>query len=187
MSDRKAETIKIGGNTDYAKVVTRVLEMHADSGECSVETSCEFIQGVGVMFRAAVTTKKGTFTGHSFGKIGNKQKQFEKQETIAVGRALAFAGYLASGEIASYEEMSDFHSPEPPERTHITTDELKDIKLRWRNAFPNMAEKAPNLQAKRFIEWASEYAGREFDATKLAQWTRADLDACVAVLNPEEK
>jgi len=35
-------------------------------------------------------------------------KDFEKQETIAVGRALAFAGFLSDGEVASYEEMEDF-------------------------------------------------------------------------------
>jgi len=78
-------------------------------------------------------------------------------------------------------------SPDQPGDTHITTDELKSIKIAWRNAFPDMAEKAPNLQAKRFVEWASEYAGREFDATKLAQWTRADFDSCVAALKTEEQ
>jgi hypothetical protein len=39
------------------------------------------------------------------------EKSFEKLETIAVGRALAFAGYLADGEIASMEEMAKYEEP----------------------------------------------------------------------------
>ena len=35
-------------------------------------------------------------------------KSFEKLESIAVGRALAFAGFSADGEIASFEEMEEY-------------------------------------------------------------------------------
>jgi len=185
MGERRAETIKIGGDTDYAKVVTRLIEMHADSGECSVETSCEFIQGVGVMFRAVVTTKKGKFSGHSFDKIGNRKKQFEKQETIAVGRALAFAGYLASGEIASYEEISDF-SPPPVDVDKVTVAEVGDLKRDWLAAFPALKGKAPNLLAERFSEWVADYSGRKFDVSKISLWTRQDLYSCVSALKQLE-
>lgn len=37
-----------------------------------------------------------------------KEKGFEKNESIAVGRALAMLGYAGSGEIASSEEMEEF-------------------------------------------------------------------------------
>ena len=49
-------------------------------------------------------------TGHAFVKVTEKtiEKQFEKLETIAVGRALALLGYSADGEIASSEEMEEF-------------------------------------------------------------------------------
>lgn len=36
------------------------------------------------------------------------EKGFEKNETIAIGRALAILGYAGSGEIASGEEMEEF-------------------------------------------------------------------------------
>ena len=54
-------------------------------------------------------------------KVGGRQKQFEKQETIAVGRALAFAGYLASGDIATAEEMAEV----------VTVNQLNALKLRF--------------------------------------------------------
>ncbi|MBR2766824.1 hypothetical protein IKF63_01210 [Candidatus Saccharibacteria bacterium] len=38
------------------------------------------------------------------------EKGFEKNETIAIGRALAILGYAGSGEIASGEEMEEFES-----------------------------------------------------------------------------
>lgn len=37
-----------------------------------------------------------------------QEKGFEKNETIAIGRALAILGYAGSGEIASSEEMEEF-------------------------------------------------------------------------------
>jgi hypothetical protein len=46
------------------------------------------------------------------GQVTNKDKDklFEKQETIAVGRALALLGYASDGEIASSEEMEEFQA-----------------------------------------------------------------------------
>jgi hypothetical protein len=38
-----------------------------------------------------------------------KAKSFEKLETISVGRALANLGYLNDGQIASTEELEEFH------------------------------------------------------------------------------
>ena len=107
MAERTTETIDIGKGIRYAKVAARSAVFHTDNQQCSIETSCEFKEGF-AMFAATVTTKKGTFTGHSMDKVAGRQKQFEKLETIAVGRALAFAGYLSSGEIACAEEMEQF-------------------------------------------------------------------------------
>jgi len=107
MTERTTATIDIGKGIRYAKVAARSAVFHEDNAKCAIETSCEFKEGF-AMFSAKVTTKKGTFTGHSMDKVQGRPKQFEKLETIAVGRALAFAGYLSSGEIACAEEMIEF-------------------------------------------------------------------------------
>ncbi len=109
---RRATTVQIKtkqGMVDYAKVAARLAEMHADTRQASVESSVEIITGnnVWALCKAKVTTPRGVFNGHSITKIDDF-KALEKAETIAVGRALAFAGYLASGEIASFEEMADY-------------------------------------------------------------------------------
>jgi len=169
MSERKTETIEIGKGVQYAKVASRSAEFHRDNETCSVETSCEFKEGY-VLFSATVTTKKGVFTGHSLAKIGNQQKQFEKQETIAVGRALAFAGYLSSGDIACQEEMADL----------VTTSQLNSLKLKFAKT---RADELTGLdrvaKAAAFTAWAKEITGEEdFDPLEASQWDPAWHDQC---------
>jgi hypothetical protein len=47
-------------------------------------------------------------TGHALANLPLGEKDYEKLETISVGRALALLGYSASGEVASTEEMEEF-------------------------------------------------------------------------------
>ena len=110
---KKAETIKIGGGADYAKVAERIKMFREECPNGSIITDPK-IENNMVMFKATVVKDKSrdtsaVATGHAIGE--NKgQKAFEKIESIAVGRALAMLGYLASGEIASSEEMEEFMS-----------------------------------------------------------------------------
>jgi hypothetical protein len=99
------KTIDLKGKK-YAPVKARVEQFHIDHQDGSIVTFQEFKEGY-VIFRAEVVFGDREFTGHAFGKVG-EEKAFEKLETTAVGRALAFAGYLAGGEIASYDEIKAF-------------------------------------------------------------------------------
>lgn len=99
------KTIDLKGK-QYAPVSARVEQFHTDHKDGEIKTKCDFKDGY-VIFKAWVLYGNRKFTGHAFGKVGN-EKAFEKLETVAVGRALAFAGYLAGGEIASYDEMENF-------------------------------------------------------------------------------
>lgn len=105
----RVKTIKLQ-NKDYAQVSDRVSEFNKLYKNGSITTVYEFNTGW-VIFKATIIldVKNDTriFTGTSLGKAG-AQKAFEKLETIAVGRALAFAGFLSSGEIASSEEMDRY-------------------------------------------------------------------------------
>lgn len=168
MSDRKTETITIGSNVQYAKVAARSAEFHKDNDKCSIETSCEFKEGY-ALFTARVTTSKGTFTGHSMDKIGGRHKQFEKQETIAVGRALAFAGYLATGDIACAEEMEDV----------VTEMQLNSLKLKYATINKEQLDGAdrPTKQAA-FIAWCKSVVGEDVDYTDRHSWCREWYESC---------
>uniref|UniRef100_A0A6M3LS24 Uncharacterized protein n=1 Tax=viral metagenome TaxID=1070528 RepID=A0A6M3LS24_9ZZZZ len=178
MTERTVETIDIGKGIKYAKVASRLAAFHEDNDACNVETSCEFKEGY-TLFSAKLTTKKGTFTGHSLAKVTSGQKQFEKQETIAVGRALAFAGYLSSGDIASQEEMSDFRP------ATVTLDDLNDLKEQWAVKFAELVADADKPKKRRlFGEWIQQTLGVNFamggelDVADFRSWSMDDLDQC---------
>lgn len=115
----KVQTTKIGGGADYAKVADRIKLFREQNPNGLIETT-PTITGTMIMFKARILkdksdTNSGEASGHAM--LENKgQKAFEKVESIAVGRALALLGYMASGEIASSEEMEEFNDYKEQQR-----------------------------------------------------------------------
>lgn len=110
---RKTSTMKLQGGVEYAKVATRLVEFHEDNAGCSIETDIQFQAGgenTWIIVTATVVCPRGRFVAHSMDAFKGKQKFLEKLETVAVGRALAYAGYMASGEIASFEELDNYEA-----------------------------------------------------------------------------
>jgi hypothetical protein len=107
---KKVETINLKGK-DYATVPARIKEFRSDCPNGLITTSFEF-HGEQIVFKARILRDKSDEnsaegTGHSLGPTKG-EKNFEKLETIAVGRALSMLGYMASGDVASSEEMEEF-------------------------------------------------------------------------------
>ena len=107
----KLETIDLKGKA-YATVPTRIKEFREANPNGLIETKPDMLGDGQVLFNARILKDKsnpssGEATGHSIGKLTG-DKAFEKLETIAIGRALAILGYMASGDIASSEEMEEF-------------------------------------------------------------------------------
>jgi hypothetical protein len=107
----KIKTISLQGK-DYAQVKDRIKQFREDTSNGSITTESIYNPDGVIIVKATVVydlskpdSKRAT--GQAFGKTGT-QKAFEKLETIAVGRALAFLGYAADGEIASSDEMEEF-------------------------------------------------------------------------------
>lgn len=108
---KKTKTMDLRGN-QYAQVKDRLQEFRIANPNGLIETVPTFQPDGQVLFKARILKDKSDqssaeATGHSIGKSGGA-KEFEKLETIAVGRALALLGYASSGEIASSEEMEEF-------------------------------------------------------------------------------
>ena len=130
----KVQTTKIGGGADYAKVADR-LKIFKEENPKSKQESI-FIEKDGVVIFTTFLWKDKTdlldlmksgvidkdvlqSSSDSNGTAkseGKGKKDFEKLETIALGRALANLGYLASGEIASSEEMEEFNDYKEQQR-----------------------------------------------------------------------
>lgn len=127
----KAKTITLG-NSEYAKVAERIRIFREENPKGSIATSHEVLEDGRFLFKAYVLKDKSTpdsadATGHSLGAIKG-QKDFEKLESIAVGRSLANLGYLASGEIASSEEMEEFLQYQEDKKTQMIEDAKDKLK-----------------------------------------------------------
>lgn len=127
MAEKRASTMQLSGN-DYAKVAERIKLFREDWKDGKIETdhttnedgSVEYSAWIWKnktdlleLMKAGITDKEtlrssADADGNSKGEVGKKVKDFEKLQTIAVGRALANLGYLGSGDVASFEEMEEF-------------------------------------------------------------------------------
>lgn len=108
----KVKTIDLKGK-EYAQVSERIKQFREDCPNGLIGTKPEIQPDGQIIFSARILKDKSDpnsaeGTGHSLGNA-KMDKAFEKLETIAVGRALAMLGYMASGEIASSEEMELFN------------------------------------------------------------------------------
>jgi len=135
----KVKTMKVGGGAEYAKVAERLKLFREECPYGLIDTSME-MNGTHVIFKTRVLKDKkdetsAEATGHAIMSIkeSEKQKAFEKLETVSVGRALATLGYLASGEIASGEEMQRYYEAKfekaIEELEEVKT--LKELKAFW--------------------------------------------------------
>lgn len=110
----KVTTVDLGRGVKYAKVSDRLQAWHKASENETYREITTVVEPFGersVLVRAKIVTDTARFEAHAVGPL-SKNKDLEKLETIAVGRALAFAGFLADGAIASAEEMADFKAGE---------------------------------------------------------------------------
>jgi hypothetical protein len=101
------KTINIKGK-EYAPVVERVKEAHAQDKDLSISTDVISQDGTRVSVKATVIFKGKTFTGHSQAEYGKGMMgavALEVAETSAVGRALGFANIGLLDGIASADEM----------------------------------------------------------------------------------
>ena len=126
----KLKTIDLKGKS-YATVPERLRQFREDSPNSSIETSFVKNDDGTATFKALVISDLSKddskrATGHSYGKL-NGDKSFEKLETISVGRALGLLGYLANGEVASFEEMEDFYLYKE-EKKQKAMDKLRNAK-----------------------------------------------------------
>jgi len=111
---KKTKTMDLKGKA-YAQVKDRLKEFREANTRASIDTAPTIQADGSLTFKAYILTDKADLTsadatGHARGTGKGGEKEFEKLETIAVGRALALLGYATDGEIASSDEMEEFEA-----------------------------------------------------------------------------
>lgn len=132
MADRKAKTTQLPKGGDYAYVADRLKEFRQDCPNGLIETKPTIADG-NIIFQVRILKDKSKpnsaeSTGHAFNKMG-APKIFEKTETQALGRALALLGYLASGEIASAEEMEEYYEYKNEQKEQAIASTIADMSM----------------------------------------------------------
>lgn len=142
MSER-VQTTKISGGADYAKVAERLKKFREDWPNSKTETDHKTLENGVTIFKAWIWKDKTEYMeviksgvsmrdargtadadGDASGVVGKKEKDFEKLQSIAIGRALAMLGYMASGEIASFEEMELYYKEKREREAQYIEDQL---------------------------------------------------------------
>lgn len=116
---------------EYSKVADRLKEFRQDCPFGEIKTNLE-IKGDYIFATATVVKDKSnpsssSATGNAVSKLTGYEKEFEKLETLSVGRALAFLGYSAGGEIASSEEMEEFMEYQQTKKQELVFDLMSKV------------------------------------------------------------
>jgi len=119
---KKTDFIKVKGNKDYLGVPYRVNFVRGYFGDRLqiLTESIELSSGSHKFVSSIILDGKCISNGESK-QMHIKEKDFEKAQSVSIGRGLSFAGFMGS-EVATAEEMQEFI------RTDETFDNKKIIK-----------------------------------------------------------
>ena len=110
----KSDYANLGAKGKYLTVPYRLKFIREHFGErISIQSECYECSDGMFRFKANIFLDGGLISvGESKQNI-KKDKEFEKQQTVAIGRGLSFAGFFGD-EIATAEEMEQFLKPSKP-------------------------------------------------------------------------
>lgn len=108
-SIKKTDYEKVKGNRDYLGVAYRLKFCREFFGErLQILTKSVELSNGSHKFIAEIFIDNNCLAVGESKQMHNKEKDFEKTQTVAIGRGLAFLGFMGD-EIASKEEMDQFY------------------------------------------------------------------------------
>jgi hypothetical protein len=131
-SIKKTDYEKVKGNRDYLGVAYRLKFCREFFGErLQIITKSIELSNGSHKFIAEIFIDNNCLAVGESKQMHNKEKDFEKTQTVAIGRGLAFLGFMGD-EIASKEEMDQFYRndetiAEPKEENKPTKTVSKNI------------------------------------------------------------
>ena len=118
---KKSDFIKVKGNQDYLGVPYRVNFVRGYFGErLQILTESTELSSGSFKFVSSIILDGKCISNGESKQMHTKEKDFEKSQSVSIGRGLSFAGFMGS-EVATAEEMEEFI------RTDETFDDKKEI------------------------------------------------------------
>ena len=119
---KKSDFIKVKGNKDYLSVPYRVNFVRGYFGErLQILTESTELSSGSFKFVSSIILDGKCISNGESKQMHIKEKDFEKSQSVSIGRGLSFAGFMGS-EVATVEEMQEFI------RTDETFDDKKIVK-----------------------------------------------------------
>ncbi len=119
---KKSDFIKVKGNKDYLSVPYRVNFVRGYFGDrLQILTESTELSSGSFKFVSSIILDGKCISNGESKQMHIKEKDFEKSQSVSIGRGLSFAGFMGS-EVATAEEMEEFI------RTDETFDNKKIIK-----------------------------------------------------------
>lgn len=161
--------MNVQGGAEYAQVKDRLKRFREDCPFGKITTKPDIKEDGTIIFSATILKDKreascAEATGHAMGN-NEKQKGFEKLETIAVGRALAMLGYAGDGEIASGEEMEEFQAYQEEKRIAVINEakmkldsckDMDELKTAWASLRSDLRDDKELLDLKNKLKKSYE-------------------------------
>ena len=146
---KKSDFIKVKGNKDYLSVPYRVNFVRGYFGDrLQILTESTELSSGSFKFVSSIILDGKCISNGESKQMHTKDKDFEKSQSVSIGRGLSFAGFMGS-EVATAEEMEEFI------RTDETFDDKKEVGL---NAVIGVKDK--KIEKKKSIkEIADEWIG----------------------------
>lgn len=157
---KKTDYGKVKGNKDYLSVAYRLKFCREYFGEnMSIQTESTELSNGSHKFKANIYLNDKLVSVGESKQMSNKEKDFEKAQTVSVGRGLSLLGFMGD-EIASKDEMESFWQEDEP-----FDKELKRIQTIPSNDPPTITT-SPNVNLRDTKVLADEWIGVMQDAAK---------------------
>jgi len=122
---KKTDYDKVKGNKDYLSVAYRLKFCREYFGETmSIQTDSTELSNGSHKFKANIYLNGELVSVGESKQMSNKEKDFEKSQTVSIGRGLSLLGFMGD-EIATKDEMESFWQDDKPfVEKKITKDEI---------------------------------------------------------------
>jgi len=156
---KKTDYGKVKGNRDYLSVAYRLKFCREYFGESmSIQTDSIELSNGSHKFKANIFLNDKLVSVGESKQMSNKEKDFEKSQTVSIGRGLSLLGFFGD-EIASKDEMEVFLQDDKP---FDNKKELPKLKT-------NGKTKTPKILADEWIEQLKKVAQHSVSVGKFEQ------------------
>jgi len=162
---QQSDYVKLGAKGEYLTVPYRIKFVREYFGNrLQIITFSSELENGSTKFRASVFLDGKELSVGESKMMVNKDKEFEKSQTVSIGRALSILGFMGN-EIATAEEIEDFiKSDAPQEKKQINKEPSKKFNTQefakeWIEKLKKQAELSPTVNK---FEQGIQVLGKEY-------------------------